>query len=72
MLYVLPFKENSLSRLTPLIPLTILAFHVGINSLSRKRTPSNNSSYKVRVLLSSKGEKRKVIKAKKIVYSPSR
>ena len=37
-----------------------------INLLSRKRTPSSNSSYEVRVLLSSKKEKRKVIKTKRI------
>jgi len=67
MLYILLFKQNSLGRLTPLIPLIILAFYVRINSLSRKRTPSSNSSYKVRVLLSNKGEKRKVTKAKNIV-----
>jgi len=39
-------------------------FHIGINLLSGKRTPSSNSSYKVKVLLSSKREKRRVTKAK--------
>jgi len=40
---------------------------MGISSLSGKRTPSSSSSYKVRVFLSSKGEKRKVTKAKRMV-----
>jgi len=39
---------------------------MGINLLSKKRTPSSNSSCEVKVLLSSKREKRKVIKAKRV------
>jgi len=66
MLYILLFRWNSLGKLTPLMPLTILAFYVGINLLSEKRTLSSNSSCKVRVLLSSKREKRKITKAKKM------
>jgi len=48
---------------------TILAFHIEINLLSGKRTSSSNSSCKVRVLLSSKREKRRVTEAKNIVMS---
>jgi len=47
--------------------LITLAFYIGINFLSGKRTSSNNSSYEVKVLLSSKKRKRKVIKAKRVV-----
>jgi len=68
MLYVLPFRQNSLGRLTLLIPLVILAFYVGINFLNRKRIPSSSSnSYKVRVFLSSKREKKRITKVEKIV-----
>ena len=63
------FKQNSLGRLTPLMLPTILAFHIEINLLSGKRTSSSNSSCKVRVLLSSKREKRRVTEAKNIVMS---
>jgi len=49
-----------------LILLAILAFHVEINLLSGKRTPSSNNSCKVRALLSSKREKRKITKAKRV------
>jgi len=49
--------------------LAILAFHIEINLLSGKRTSSNNSSCKVRILLSNKREKRRVTEAKKIVMS---
>jgi len=66
MLYVLLFTQNPLGRLTPLMLLTILAFHVGINPLSGKRTSSSNSSCKVRALLSSKRGKRKITKVKKM------
>jgi len=55
-----------LDKPIPLILLTILAFHMGINFLSGKITSSSNSSCKVRVLLSSKKEKRKVTKAKRV------
>ena len=47
--------------------LAILAFHIVINYLSRKKTPSSSSSCKVRVLLSSKRGKRRVTKIKKVV-----
>jgi len=43
-----------------------LAFYIGINFLSGKRTSSSNNSCKVRVLLSNKKEKRKVTKAKRV------
>jgi len=46
--------------------LAILAFYMGINSLSGKRTPSSNSSCKVRALLSSKRGKIKITKIKKM------
>jgi len=48
------------------MPLTILISHIGTNSLSEKGTPSSNSSYEVRVLLSSKREKREVTKTKRM------
>jgi len=57
MLYVLLFRQNFLGRLTLLILLVILVFHIEINLFSDKRTPSNNSNYKVRVFLSSKRKK---------------
>ena len=63
MLYVLLFKQNSLGKLILLMLLTTLIFHIEINLLSRKRTPSSNSSYKVRVPLSNKI---KVTKVKKV------
>jgi len=37
-----------------------------INSLSGKRTPSSNSSYKVKAFLSNKREKIKITKVKRI------
>jgi len=46
--------------------LTILAFHIVINSLSGKKTPNSNSSCKVRALLSSKRGKIKITKAKRV------
>ena len=58
MLYILLFKQNFLDRLILLMLLTILAFHMGINFLSKKRTLSSSSSYKVRVLLSRKEKKK--------------
>ena len=58
MLYILLFKQNSLDGLTLLILLTILVFHIRINLLSGKRTSSNNSSCKMRILLSSKKGKK--------------
>ena len=66
MLYVLLFRQNSLDRLTLLMLLAILASHMEINSLSGKKTPSSNSSCEVKVLLSSKKEKRKVTEAKRV------
>jgi len=66
MLYILLFRHNSLGGLILLVLLTILASHIGINSLSgkRKRTPSNNNSYEVRVLLNNK--RKKITKVKRI------
>ena len=58
MLYVLLFRQNFLSGLIPLMLLAILVFHVEINSLSGKRTPSSNSNCKVRAFLSSKKGKK--------------
>jgi len=46
--------------------LAILVFHMVINFLSGKKTPSSNSSCKVRALLSSKREKRKITKTKRV------
>ena len=59
MLYILLFRQNSLDGLTPLISHAILAFYMRINFLSKKRTPSSNSSCKVRAIFSSKREKKK-------------
>ena len=68
-LYALSFRQNSLSKLILLILSATLVFHMGINSLSKERTLSssthkssnsnrNSSSHRVRVLLSSKREKK--------------
>jgi len=65
-MYVLLFRWNFPCRLTPLMPLAILAFYIGINLLSGKRTLSSNNSCKVRVLLSSKREKRKITETKNV------
>jgi len=71
MLYILPFKQNFLGKLTlPILP-TILTFYMGINHLSEKRTLSssvhkNNNSHRMRVFLSSR---RKITEVKKIVIS---
>ena len=46
--------------------LAILVFNIGINFLSGKRTLSS-SSYKVRVLLSSKRKKRRITKIENVV-----
>ena len=60
------FRQNSLNRLTLLMLLTILVSHMEINPLSGKKTPSSNSSCKVRVLLNSKRGKIKVTKKKRV------
>jgi len=46
--------------------LAILVSHKWINPLSGERTPSSNNSYKVKALLSSKKEKRKITEAKRV------
>jgi len=66
MLYILLFRQNSLSGLTLLMLLAILVSHKWINPLSGERTPSSNNSYKVKALLSSKKEKRKITEAKRV------
>jgi len=43
-LYVLPFRQSSLGKLTLLILSVILAFYVEINFLSRKKTPNSNNN----------------------------
>ena len=65
MLYILLSKQISLDRLI-LMLLAILRFHMGINSLSGKRTPSSNNSCKVRAFLSSKRGKRKITEVKEV------
>ena len=50
----------------------ILAFYVRTNHLSRKKIlnssiPKNSNSYRIRVLLSSKREKRRITKVKNII-----
>jgi len=40
---------------------------MGINPLSGERTSNSNNSYKMRALLSSKREKRKITEAKKMI-----
>jgi len=64
MLYVLPSKQNSLDEpILPILP-TTLVFYIGTNYLSGKRTLS--SSCKMRVILSSKREKRRITKVKRV------
>jgi len=64
MLYVLPFrmKKPILS-----IPPATLTFHTEINHLSRKRTLNNSCI--IRVLLSSKREKKRITKVKRVAMS---
>ena len=66
MLYILLFRQNSLGRLILLILLVILVSYMEINPLNGKRIPSNNNNCEVKVFLSSKREKRKVTKTKKV------
>ena len=71
MLYILPFEQNFLGKLTlPILP-TILTFYMGMNHLSEKRTLSssvhkNNNSYRMRVFLSNR-RKITITEVKKIV-----
>jgi len=71
-LYILPFKQNFLCKLILQMLSAILAFYVRTNHLSRKKIlnssiPKNSNSYRIRVLLSSKREKRRITKVKNII-----